>query len=73
MGECECLASCGFFSERIANMPVMAQMTKERYCLGDNSRCARYIIFKALGREQIPADLFPSELYLAERLLGGRE
>ena len=70
MAVCECLSDCTFF-DRMANMPVTAQLTKEQYCLKDNSRCARYKIFKALGRECVPADLFPSEGYLAEILLAG--
>ena len=72
MANCECLAGCLFFNDKMANMPVTAQITKERYCLQDNSHCARYMVFKTLGRERVPADLFPNEVYLAERLVAGR-
>ena len=69
MPECELLARCPFFNEQMADMPATAQRCKEQYCRGDNSRCARYMVFKALGRECVPSDLFPNEEARARQVI----
>jgi hypothetical protein len=53
----------------MANMPATASMTKKKYCLGDFTKCARYIVCMALGRENVPADLTPSQADRAKQLL----
>ncbi len=67
--DCECLPACPFFNDRMADMPAMASILKNRYCHGDNTHCARYMVFKALGREAVPADLFPGEEDRARRII----
>ncbi|MBN2081151.1 hypothetical protein JW859_02970 [bacterium] len=59
MAECECLAKCPFFNDKMQGMDGTATMVKRRYCLDNYENCARYIVFKQLGREKVPADLFP--------------
>jgi len=61
MAECECLAKCPFFNDRMASKPAMVQLMKNQYCLGDNKDCARYRIFKAIGSQFVPADLYPAQ------------
>lgn len=39
----------------------MANQMKAKYCTGDNSDCARFMVFKALGAGTVPATLFPSQ------------
>jgi hypothetical protein len=69
MADCECLATCIFFNEQMANMPVTVELTKGRYCRGDNSRCARFMVFQALGLDRVPSDLFPNEVGLARKII----
>ncbi len=69
MASCECLPRCAFYNDNLASMPHMADMMKVRYCTGDFSQCARYQVFKALGREHVPGDLFPNEHDRAKALL----
>ena len=69
MAECECSASCMFFHDKMANMPQMAEMMMNRYCRDEYQACARYRVFKALGREAVPADLFPNQPEVADSLL----
>jgi hypothetical protein len=38
----------------------MGALFKKRYCLGDNGGCARYMVFRALGRDKVPAGLYPN-------------
>lgn len=69
MANCELLLQCPFFSDRMANMPVSSAAIKEVYCRTDSSSCARYLVAQALGREQVPPDLFPSEMKRAKRII----
>jgi hypothetical protein len=67
--ECENLSVCPFFNDKLPNMPKTTSLLKTRYCLGDYNSCARYIVFKALGREKVPRDLWPSEIERAQKIL----
>jgi hypothetical protein len=42
-------------------MPALAGIMKKRYCLGDFSVCARHQVKEALGKENVPGDLFPNQ------------
>jgi hypothetical protein len=59
--QCELLKTCKFFSGNMSNMPNTSELLKAKYCEGDNSRCARYLVFKSLGRQHVPSDLFPHD------------
>lgn len=61
MTECECLAACPFFNDKMERMPAMAEMYKKNYCKGDFERCARYMVFKALGKPAVPINLYPNQ------------
>ena len=61
MANCEMLAKCVFFNDKVQNMPSTAELMKHRYCRGDNSDCARYKIVVSIGKEKVPPDLFPHE------------
>lgn len=70
MAKCECLSRCPFFNETMSNLPAMAGAMKKRYCLGDDKeKCARYMVFKSLGREKVPVDLYPHEIDLARETI----
>lgn len=73
MPECVCLPKCPFFHDQMADMPAMSDMLKHRYCLGDSAHCARHMVFEAMGREAVPADLFPNEIARAEAVLATAE
>jgi hypothetical protein len=69
MADCVCLPKCLFFNDKMARMPTTAEHMKQRFCLGDPTSCARYKIFLALGREQVPPDLYPNNVQRAETIL----
>jgi len=70
MADCQCIPGCVFFNDRMADMPAMANSMKKRYCQGDYSACARFMVFSALGREKVPPDLYPSNVEKARVILG---
>lgn len=69
MPDCEMTPKCLFFNDKMANMPTTANLMKRKYCQGDFSACARYVVCKALGKEKVPADLTPSQMDRAKLLI----
>jgi hypothetical protein len=48
---------------------MVLKLRPEKYCFEDNTRCARYMVFKALGREHVPPTLLPSQVDKAEEII----
>lgn len=69
MAECECIAKCPFFHDKMAEMPSMAAMLKKRYCLDKHTTCARWMVRAAIGAPGVPPDLFPNQHDRAEKLI----
>ena len=69
MSTCDLVAQCPFFNDKMANMPISSEYIKLVYCRTDSSTCARYMVVRALGRERVPPDLFPSEMLRAKRII----
>ena len=70
MADCEILNTCPFFNDQMSEMPAMSNIIKKRYCRGSNTLCARHMVFRVIGRDQIPADLYPSQVERADKILG---
>ena len=71
MSDCTLLPTCIFFNDKMANLAGMADLYKSKYCKGDNSNCARYRVFSALGREKVPTNLYPNDLERADAIIKG--
>jgi hypothetical protein len=69
MADCKILSGCIFFNDKMANMPGTAAGFKRKFCQGDNSKCARYIVLSALGKERVPTDLFPNQEDRARKIV----
>lgn len=61
MAECELIQGCIFFNNKMQNMPATAELVKNKFCRGDFETCARYQVFKVLGRPRVPPDLYPQQ------------
>ena len=59
--KCEKLEGCPFFNEKMKNMPATAAGYKRKFCLGDNSACARFIVSEKLGPIEELKSLFPNQ------------
>jgi hypothetical protein len=70
MADCELIATCPFFNDQMSQMPSMANIIKERYCRGSNTLCARHMVVRMIGREAVPADLYPSQVERADEIVG---
>lgn len=69
MAQCECLAGCLFFNDKMENMPAMASMYKSKYCLGDSTTCARHMVFSVLGSAAVPTSLYPNDMDRAKEVI----
>ena len=69
MNKCLLLTECRFFNDIIENMPSISEVLKDQYCLGDNTECARHVIFTEIGKEHLPDDVFPHELDKAKKIV----
>ena len=69
MADCELLEGCVFFNDKMANMPATAELYKDQYCRENNLECARFMVFKALGKEKVPLDLFPNMKEKAQEII----
>jgi hypothetical protein len=71
MADCELLAGCLFFNDKMKGTEGLGGLYKQGFCLGDNSKCARYMVCKKLGRDAVPADLWPNMYKRANEMLSG--
>jgi hypothetical protein len=69
MAKCELLERCPFFNEKMARMPRSAEIMKNMFCKGKYGECARYLVYKKYGSENVPKDLFPGEYKRARDLI----
>ena len=69
--ECDALATCPFFNDQMAEIPLAGELYKAAYCRGDFRACARYMVRQAYGPAQVPADLYPNEVEQAQAIISG--
>lgn len=61
MTRCQWTEGCVFFADEVGYSIDLQAAMRNRYCLGDNSGCARLDAMNDLPREEIPNDLIPTE------------
>lgn len=61
MGECEFIDKCPFFNGKLGGNLEDIEELKNKYCKTNNLNCARYMVANSIGKENMPADLFPQE------------
>lgn len=69
MAECEILSICTFFNDKMSNMPVTAEMIKRKMCKGNYAECAIYLVYKAVGKENVPGNLIPHQIDRVEEII----
>ena len=69
MNDCPLINKCPFFNERMANTPAIIKIFKNEYCQGYNLKCARFLVFDALGKKKVPLNLYPNQTERAEEII----
>ncbi len=64
--ECERVPKCQFFHDKLPNPPKDVEEQKQKYCLGDKTQCARYMVVTV--SLPVPETLFPSDVETARRM-----
>ena len=72
MAKCELIEKCIFFNDQMANMPGTAELYKTTFCKDNFDECARHLVYKALGRDKVPKDLFPNQREKVAGIIGIR-
>jgi hypothetical protein len=66
--DCEFINVCPFFKNN-DNDSKAVELLKTVYCQGNQKHCARYMILKAVGRENIPHTLYPNQTHLVAGII----
>ena len=66
---CEKLQKCPFYQGKMNMDSGLGSMYKKKYCEGDKTLCARYIVATKLGAEYITNSLYPNMNDAANKLL----
>ena len=69
MADCKLLEGCLFFNDKMPAESGLGAIYKKKYCQGDNSNCARYMVASKLGREKVPTNLYPNMVDKANALI----
>ena len=69
MALCEKLQKCPFYQGKMNMDSGIGAMYKKKYCEGDKSTCARYIVATQLGAEYVTNSLYPNMNDAANKLL----
>ena len=69
METCEKLAKCPFYQGQMKMDSGLGGMYKKKYCEGDKTTCARYIIATKLGPEFVTNNIYPNMNDLADKML----
>ena len=67
--KCEMLEFCIFYQQKMPADSGMGSIYRRTYCETDNSKCARYMVLNALGKEFVPVDLYPNMYQKAESII----
>ena len=68
MALCEKLEKCPFYQGKMDFNKGLGKMYKQKYCEGDKTICARYIVATQLGAEYV-GNLYPNMNDAANKLL----
>ena len=69
MSNCENLAKCPFYQERMPIDSGLGLIYKKKYCESDKNSCARYKVATTVGKEFVPIDLYPNMEAQADKII----
>ncbi len=69
MAQCEKLSKCPFYQGKMSMESGLGAMYKKKYCEGDKTTCARYMIATTLGPEFVNNNIYPNMNDLANMII----
>jgi len=67
--DCKNIPGCGFYNDKFEVIPSNAEELKRDFCEGEFANCARFIVGKTCGKENVPKTLFPDMLEKANLII----
>ncbi len=72
MSRCHLAEDCVFFNVEVGYSPELQTAMRKEYCLGRFEDCARLLALEFMRREELPADMIPTDHEQLERLSRSR-
>ena len=69
MATCEKLPKCPFYQGKMDINSGLGSMYRKKYCEGDKTLCARYMVATQLGPEYVTNNLYPNMIDQANKIL----
>ena len=69
MATCEKLEKCPFYQGAMKMDSGLGSMYKKKYCEGDKTTCARYMVATTVGPEFVNEKLYPNMKDMAEKII----
>lgn len=66
---CARLTGCPFYNDRMPMERGVGSIFKKKYCLGNHDICARYKVICEVGENNVPANLYPNMMDIAENII----
>ena len=60
MAACEKLEKCPFYQGKMSMDSGIGSMYKQKYCEGDKTICARYMVATTVGPDFVTTSLYPN-------------
>lgn len=69
MAICEKFKKCPFYNDKMPCEIGIGAMFKQRYCEGDKTQCARYIVSTKCGPQAVDNSLYPNMMDRAKEII----
>ena len=69
MATCEKLEKCPFYQGKMSMDSGLGSMYKQRYCEGDKTLCARYMVATTVGPDFVNNNLCPNMVDQAKKII----
>ncbi len=69
MATCEKLSKCPFYQGAMSMESGLGKMYKQKYCEGDKTACARYMVATEVGPEFVTNKLYPNMIDAAKSII----
>ena len=69
MATCEKLEKCPFYQGKMDINSGLGSMYRKKYCEGDKTICARYMVATQAGPEHVTNNLYPNMIDAANKIL----
>jgi hypothetical protein len=67
--KCEKLEKCPFYNEKMPIDKGVGAMYYKKYCEGDKTICARYMVATTVGPHAVSLDLYPNMVDRAKKII----